>query len=73
VREDVGDFLVQQGVKLSPVLGLSETGGLTTSIPKHIGPAISPSWLEADPKLDVIFIPEDEDKLKGVYRIVLKV
>jgi hypothetical protein len=36
VREDVGEFLVQQGVKLSPVLGLSETGGLTTSIPSEL-------------------------------------
>lgn len=28
---------------------------------------------QTDPLLDLVFVPEDEEKLKGVYRILMKV
>jgi hypothetical protein len=28
---------------------------------------------KTDPLIDLVFVPEDEEKLKGVYRIVMKV
>jgi hypothetical protein len=34
--EDISNFLVQQGIKMLPILGLSETGCITIMIPSEL-------------------------------------
>lgn len=35
MREDIAEYLAHQGVKMSPILGLSETGCITTMVPSE--------------------------------------
>ncbi|KAF5322707.1 hypothetical protein D9619_000350 [Psilocybe cf. subviscida] len=71
VRDDVATLLVDNDVNLLPIMGLSETNVISSFNPKHIK-AEGPAWYETDPLIDLVFVPEDEEKLKGVYRIVMK-
>ncbi|KAF5321072.1 hypothetical protein D9619_000384 [Psilocybe cf. subviscida] len=71
VRDDIAKLLVDNDVNLLPIMGLSETNVISSFSPRHIK-AEGPAWYETDPLIDLVFVPEDEEKLKGVYRIMMK-
>ncbi|KAF8959299.1 hypothetical protein BDZ97DRAFT_1922992 [Flammula alnicola] len=66
---NVGDYLVKEGVKLTPMFGLTETGPITTFFPKHIETE-GWIWFELNSHLDFGFIREESED--GVFRIAVK-
>ncbi|KAJ7164463.1 hypothetical protein C8R46DRAFT_901759 [Mycena filopes] len=65
----VGDFLSENGVKLSHIYGLTETGGLSMMIPEH-PPKEGWNYFHLAPHIDPVLVPVAE--LPGVYRLIVK-
>ncbi|KAJ7758010.1 hypothetical protein B0H16DRAFT_1536490 [Mycena metata] len=65
----VGDFLSKNGVRLSHIYGLTETGGLSMMIPEY-PPTEGWDYFHLAPHIDPVLVPLPE--LPDVYRLIVK-
>ncbi|KAJ7763433.1 hypothetical protein B0H16DRAFT_1527845 [Mycena metata] len=63
----VGDFLSKNGVRLSHIYGLTETGGLSMMIPEY---PPTEDYFHLAPHIDPVLVPLPE--LPDVYRLIVK-
>ncbi|TFK37245.1 hypothetical protein BDQ12DRAFT_214647 [Crucibulum laeve] len=69
MKEDVGDLLFRSGVRMSHLLGLTETGPLTVFFPETILKE-GWQWFQRTDVIKTMFIPEHG--YDGVYRLIIQ-